>query len=135
MSFPVPVKYESGKVIYSDGAEQTFPPGGDSAGGGSGGTGGFIVQMDVTDTPMVTDKTFGEIYEAFNNSIPIFVHITFSGDEYMSPIVNVKAVFDDEELISISFIIVNYKEYVDLFKFVPYGAGNTFSCTEWRLAE
>ena len=129
MGFPIPVKYEDGKVIYSDEREQSFPSGNE----GSSGTGGFIVQMTASSTPMVTDKTFGEMYDAWTKSIPIFVKIKFSGDEYMSPVANMHVEYDDEELIAMSFKIVNYKEYVDVFTLIPNSGNNDFDCTEWKL--
>ena len=129
MSFPVPVKYGTDEIEYSDGNTLTFPPGGN----GSTGTGGFIVQMTATDTPMVTDKTFGEMYDAWKKSIPIFVKVKFSGDEYMSPVANMAVEYDDEELIAMSFKLVNYKQYVGVLTFIPNSGNNDFECTEWKL--
>lgn len=128
MSFPVPVKYGTDEIEYSDGNTLTFPPGGDVT-----GTGGFIVQMTATDTPMVTDKTFGEMYDAWKKSIPIFVKVKFSGDEYMSPVANMAVEYDDEELIAMSFKLVNYKQYVGVLSLIPNSGNNDFECTEWKL--
>lgn len=130
MGFPVPVKYETDTITYSDGQTVSLPPSGE---GNPSGTGGFIVQMTATSTPMTTDKTFGEMYEAWQKSIPIFVKIKFSGDEYMSPIANMTAEYEDEELIAMSFKIVNYKQYVDVFTIVPNSGNNDFDCTEWKI--
>lgn len=129
MSFPVPVKYGTDEIKYSDGNTLTFPPGGD----GSTGTGGFIVQMTASTTPMVTDKTFGEMYAAWEKNIPIFVKVKFSGDEYMSPVANMAVEYDDEELIAMSFKIVNYKQNIDVFTFIPSSGNNDFACKEWAM--
>lgn len=98
---------------------------------GEGGTGAFIVQM--TALTMVTDKTFGEMYEAWQKNIPIFVKVKFSDDEYMSPVVNMTVEYDDEELIAMSFKLVNYKENVEIFTFIPDSGNNDFACKEWKL--
>lgn len=129
MSFPIPVKYGTDEIEYSDERSMSFPPGGD----GSGGTGGFIVQMTATDTPMVTDKTFGEMYAAWEKSIPIFVKVKFSGDEYMCPVANMYVEFEDDEPIEMSFKIVNYKQYVGVLTFIPNSGNNDFGCKEWKL--
>lgn len=129
MGFPVPMKYGTDEIEYSDGNKLSFPPGGDV----SSGTGGFIVQMTASTSPMVTDKTFGEMYAAWEKSIPIFVKVKFSGDEYMSPVANMTVEYDDEELIAMSFKLVNYKQYVDVFTFIPNSGNNDFNCKEWKL--
>lgn len=130
MGFPIPVKYEADAIEYSNGESLSFPPNG---AGSSSGTGGFIVQMLATSTPMTTDKTFGEMYDAWQKSIPIFVKIKFSGDEYMSPIANMTAEYEDEELVEMSFKIVNYKQYVDVMTMIPNSGNNDFECKEWKL--
>lgn len=129
MSFPIPVKYGTDSIEYSDERSMSFPSGGD----GSSGTGGFIVQMTATDTPMVTDKTFGEMYAAWEKSIPIFVKVKFSGDEYMCPVANMYVEFEDDEPIEMSFKIVNYKQYVGVLTFIPNSGNNDFGCKEWKL--
>lgn len=82
MSFPVPVKYGTDEVEYSDGKTLTFPPGGDGSGGGGSSDWkdnyDLIIDVDLLTNPLAPTLIKGDydtIYNMCVNKTPIRVAV------------------------------------------------------------